>query len=151
MDKLDVIRAVALAGGCAESAVSVGEFGRLRSGGRSIWVRCPAMAARSLFSKGYLVIDWFSATVEFLKIPRIQCYKCWNFGHVRETCKSVEDRSGLCFGCGLSGHNIKECTNIPRCVLCYANRLDSAHRMGSVRCKSVNTPKLSRSVVEKNL
>lgn len=55
---------------------------------------------------------------------------------MRETCKSLVDRSKLCFRCGQDGHAIKDCANSARCVLCASAGLDPAHRLGSALCKS---------------
>lgn len=119
----DVKCIVASVGGCSVMDVLVGEIGRLPSGARIVWVRCPVAVARSLFAKGHLVIGWSPAIVEYFKVQRTQCYRCWSFGHVRETCKFAEDRkSGLCFRCGLPGHCVKKCTNALRCVLCHTNK-----------------------------
>lgn len=96
----DVKSAVALIGGCSAVDISVGEIGRISSGARIVWVKCPVAVARSLSAKGYVAIGWSSAVVEFFRMQRTQCYKCWNFGHVREKCSYAEDRSGLCFRCG---------------------------------------------------
>lgn len=133
----DEVRSViASVGGCLESDISVGEIKRFPGGLRAAWVKCPVFIAEELTSRGRLRIGWSTVTTGLYKLQRLQCFKCWNFGHVRETCKVSEDRSKLCFRCGLNGHIIKDCVNAARCVLCDSNGLDSAHRVGSALCKS---------------
>lgn len=143
VDQGEVRRAVSAAGGCLEADITVGEIGRLPGGTRSVWVRCPSVVARNLHAVGRLAIGWSSAVVEYLRVQRTQCYKCWRFGHLRETCQYIEDRSNSCFKCGLPGHCAKDCKNALRCVLCQANDLDPAHRMGSTLCGSTRVPRLS--------
>lgn len=143
VEQEEIRRAVASVGDCPASDITVGEIGRLPSGARNVWVRCPIAVARSLSARGHLTIGWSSAVVEFFRTQRTQCYKCWNFGHVRETCKYTEDRSSLCFRCGSSEHSVRDCRNALRCVLCYANNWDSGHRVGSALCRSAKTPRRS--------
>lgn len=142
----DVRRAIASAGNCLETDILVGDFGRLPSGTRCVWVKCPVAAARALSERGRVTIGWSSAIVEYTRIHRTQCFRCWNYGHVRELCKHPEDRSSLCFKCGLAGHSAKVCNNKWRCTLCHENKWDSAHRMGSVVCRSAKEPRTNRFI-----
>jgi len=83
--------AVSSAGGCSESVVSVGSPS-LPSGVCVAWVRCPASAAAKLSVSGSLSIGWSTAIIEMLDVKRKQCYKCWQFGHVRGNCRFAKDR-----------------------------------------------------------
>lgn len=127
----DVCSTIASVCGCVETDISVGEIKRLPSGLRIAWVRCPVSVAEELIFQGHLRIGWSLIPVGSYKMQRLQCYKCWNFGHVRETCKITVDRSKSCFRCGQDGHVIKDCVNAARCVLCASNGFDPAHRLGS--------------------
>lgn len=139
-DSSDVYSAIASSEGCSEEEVNVGEIRRLPGGRRVAWVRCPAAVAKSLTDRGCLSIGWSSVIVDSYRPQRLQCFKCWNFGHTRETCGSSIDRSELCFRCGCGGHKIRDCVNAPHCALCEANRFVSDHKTGSYACRSTSNP-----------
>lgn len=85
-----------------------------------------------------MTVGWASVRVDGFRIKPTQCYKCWHFGHVRNTCKANIDRTGLYFRCGRSGHSLRDCDAISAsCAICEDNRLDHNHRLGSVYCPSV--------------
>jgi len=134
---VDEIReSVAKAGGCSVSAVSVSGVRRLTGGHRVAWVSCPTTVAHRLSASGCLAVGWSSALIDLVHLKRVQCYRCWQFGHVRGACKATVDRTGHCLRCGQAGHAAEECTNDLSCVLCRDCGLDHAHRMGSRLCKS---------------
>jgi len=132
--------AVAEAGGCSVAAVSVSGVRRLNSGHRVAWVCCPADVARSLSAGKCLTVGWSSAFIDLLHLKRVQCFRCWRFGHVRSACKAVTDRSDHCFRCGEAGHKAGGCAESLSCVLCKDGGMDYAHRCGSISCKSVDPP-----------
>lgn len=84
--------------------------------------------------KGNLTLGWTVVRVDLLKKEPIQCFRCWRFGHVQTSCKSEVDRKGSCFRCGFQGHSVRDCSALPRCVICADNNLDSRHRIGTPRC-----------------
>lgn len=45
-------------------------------------------------------IGWTVVKVELLKARPLQCFKCWEVGHLKSQCSSRIDRSGLCYRCG---------------------------------------------------
>jgi len=63
-------------------------------------------------------LGWSVAKVELMKARPVQCYKCWHFGHVRNKCESVTDRTNHCFKCGNSDHTSYSCLSDPFCVIC---------------------------------
>jgi len=110
--------AVAKAGGCSVSTVSVSDIKRLNSGHRVAWVSCPATVARLLSVDKFLKVGWSTASMDLVHVKKIQCYRCWQFGHVRGVCKGATDRTGHCYRCGEAGHMAEKCTNNITCVLC---------------------------------
>jgi len=122
------------------SAVSVSNIRRLYSGHRVAWVGCPATVARSLAMVGTLKVGWSRVSIESVKVKKVQCYRCWQFGHTRDNCKAAIDRSGCCFRCGEAGHRADKCESDPLCVLCKDKGMDCAHRLGSKLCRGVDPP-----------
>jgi len=82
-------------------------------GMQSVWARCPLTAAFRLAEIGSVdELEWSVIRIELLRARPTQCYKCWHYGHVRSNCRSSQDRSGHCFGCGADDHSIRECRNL---------------------------------------
>jgi len=129
---------VAKAGGCCGTNVAVSEIRQLSSGHRAAWVSCPVAVARSIAEVGHLKVGWTSALVDFAQVKRQQCYRCWEYGHVRGTCKAAVDRAGRCFRCGEEGHKVEACKNGLTCAVCKDKGLDSNHRVGSRQCGGVD-------------
>ncbi|XP_050497359.1 uncharacterized protein LOC126878594 [Diabrotica virgifera virgifera] len=50
-----------------------------------------------------------------IRVPR--CNRCWAFDHARDVCAGP-DRTGTCYGCGVTGHDTESCRAAARCVLC---------------------------------
>jgi len=96
----------AKAGGCSVSAVTVSGIRRLNSGHRVSWVCCPVNAARFLEEGRFLEVGWSLASMDMVQVKRLQCFRCWRFGHVRGSCKATIDRVGHCFRCGEAGHMV---------------------------------------------
>ncbi|CAL1683983.1 unnamed protein product [Lasius platythorax] len=74
------------------------------------------------------------ARVELLKARLTQCYRCWEYGHVRNNCTSNEDRSNDCCNCGGHGHTMRECGVKAHCVLCTKRGKNPEHKSGSYMC-----------------
>jgi len=127
----EIRRSVAEAGRCPVTAVSVSGARRLASGHRVAWVSCPAAVVRSLTRDKTLTIGWSCASIDSVQIKRTQCYRCWEYGHVRGNCRAATDRSGLCFRCGGAGHLASKCSSDFLCVLCRNRGLNCTHRLGS--------------------
>jgi len=143
----DICDAIASACKCLRSEVRVGIPRRLADGTRAVWVHCPAVVANELATRGKMVIGWASVRIGSFRVRPTQCFKCWHFGHVRNTCQAKVDRTGSCFRCGGSGHTVKDCTRETRCVICQDNNIDSKHRIGSNNCQSVSLRSGSRKPV----
>lgn len=84
----NVAEAMAAVGGCATWEVQVGNIRRTRGGLGTVWVRCPAVAARKLAGAGRVQVGWVMARVEALRARPIQCFKCLRTGHTIGNCDS---------------------------------------------------------------
>lgn len=73
---------------------------------------------------------------------QLQCYKCLEFGHVRQMCKNSVDRSNLCYRYGRTGHLSCLCTSPARCVLCAERVLP----FGSVVRRAFRNRKVATSL-----
>ena len=60
----------------------------------TVWVRCPAAAARKIVLGKRLLIGWFSVRIEALQARPLQCYRYLRNGHVNSKCKESIDLSG---------------------------------------------------------
>lgn len=106
----EVACGIADLGGCLPTDVSVGSIVRMNNGLGSVWIRCPLAAAVKVVSSGKVRIGWTTARIELLQSRPMQCFRCWNFGHMRNTCKAEKDRSTACFRCGVDGHSARQCS-----------------------------------------
>jgi len=73
-----------------------------------------------------------------MKAKPVQCFKCWHFGHVRNSCESSTDRTGHCFRCGGADHKSYSCSANPFCIICSDHGFETAHRLGSNVCTAMN-------------
>jgi len=110
---------IAKADGYSVSAVSISGIRRLVSGHRVAWISCPASVAHSLSEGRFLQVGWSSASIDSVRIKRLQCYRCWEFGHARSACRASVDRTGQCFRCGEAGHMAD---NYERSLVCPLQR-----------------------------
>ncbi|XP_020297561.1 uncharacterized protein LOC109862075 [Pseudomyrmex gracilis] len=83
-------------GTCKRSDVTVGPITQGRDRLGVTWVRCPFEVAAKLADLGRLRIGWNSARVTLLPGRKLQCFKCLEFGHIRQVCRNGVDRSGTC-------------------------------------------------------
>lgn len=133
-------------GGCPDPEIKLGPIRPMRNGLGMIWVQCPLASANRVCALGRVRIGWSSVRVESLGVRPRQCYKCWEFGHVRGMCKSQADWSNHCFRCGALGHGASTCTNPPNCVICSGKGAESSHRVGSLGCTAGGLPQRSRGL-----
>lgn len=130
----EVREAVASIGGCDLEEIRTGDMREMPNGLYTIWVQCPLAAAIRVGKEGRIRIGWTIARAELLRARPLQCYRCWEYGHVKSRCRSSNDRSAACYRCGGSGHMARQCTTVPRCVVCHDKGRDGKHRMGSAAC-----------------
>lgn len=103
-----------------------------------IWGRCPLVAANKVTERGKIRVGWTIVKVELLAKRPLQCYCCWEFGHVRFSCRATTDRNGHCFNCGKPGHTARACERRePRCILYEKKGMDANHRIGTRDCEAV--------------
>lgn len=114
---VNVAEAMARVGDCKTWETQIGDIRRPRGGLGSVWVRCPAAAARKLAQAGRIQIGWVMAKIEALRPRPAQCYKCLRTGHTIGNCLSTVDRKGRCYRCGRDGHTAKHCEEELRCPL----------------------------------
>lgn len=101
-----------------------------------IWLSCPAAVARRAVAMRVIRLGWSTARISMARPRLVQCYRCFNFGHIRAECSSPFDRSMNCHKCGKSGHKINECSSmVARCALCPPGV--NAHKTGSAGCAAL--------------
>ncbi|KAI8117567.1 Gag polyprotein [Lucilia cuprina] len=92
-------------------------------------ISLPDEVAQKALKLGKLKIGWSVCRVR-QPIVLKRCFKCLEFGHIANSCKSSFDRSKLCRKCGEENHIAKDCTseakymnNYPLCEiqLCFAS------------------------------
>lgn len=120
--------------GCPPKDLKVSNISFMRDGMGVAWAHCPLEFAVKIAEKGSITLGWSVVRIELQKKRPIQCFGCWRFGHVKNNCKSKADRTGACFRCGLGGHPARECSSLPRCVICAEDEMDFRHRIGSTKC-----------------
>ncbi|EFN87193.1 hypothetical protein EAI_04807, partial [Harpegnathos saltator] len=82
----EVAEVVAFNGGCEVTDIRTGPIRPIMNGMGSVWIQCPMAVAVKLAKLGRIRVGWVSARVELLRTRPMQCFKCWEFGHVREAC-----------------------------------------------------------------
>lgn len=130
----EVAEVIADLGSCKPEEVKVGQIRPMFNGLRSVWVQCPLAAAVAVTSQPRVRIGWSTVRTELLKARPLQCFRCWEFGHVRRACKAEVDRSRSCFRCGKADHMARSCQEVPFCVLWSDRGRKSDHRLGSTAC-----------------
>lgn len=126
--------------GCLDEDIRVGVIRPMANGLFTVWVQCPLSAAVKVANLGKVRIGWTSARVDLLGARPTQCFRCWQFGHLRHSCQSKDDYSGLCFRCGGGGHAARNCNAPPNCKICSVAGRASSHRLGSNLCPAVKNP-----------
>ncbi|XP_017885273.1 uncharacterized protein LOC108628091 [Ceratina calcarata] len=120
--------------------IRIGKIHKNNRGAATVWVKCSEKIAVKLINMGRISIGWSKAKVIETEKRPIQCYRCWEFGHVRDNCnnKDKTDRSTWCYICGASNHSIQACqAPSPECCLCKERGFPANYRMGNKLCKTV--------------
>lgn len=120
--------------GCDIMDIKVGEIRPTQDGLRAVWVRCPIPVANKLASMGRIRIGWIYAKVELLNVRPLQCYKCLQPSHVKQTCPNGWDNSDRSYRCGGPGHKARTCVAPPRCMVCEEAGKPADHRIGGPAC-----------------
>lgn len=130
----DVMIAVARYGGCEMTEVTPGGIRRNRLGEGDIWIRCPWSSANELNRRGRIRIGWVGARVDLMDPTPMQCFRCWEYGHMKAQCRNMNDRIGKCYRCGGEGHKASQCEDAPSCILCKERRAPYNYRIGNREC-----------------
>lgn len=131
----EVCTVIAKIGRCFPEDIKMGAIRTISNGLGSIWAQCSLAVATKASATKKIRIGWIVARIELLKSRPVQCFKCWEYGHVRHMCKSAIDSSGFCFRCGIIGHLACQCQAIPRCLVCAGYGVSNNHRIGYALCK----------------
>lgn len=144
--KEEVVAEIARLGECKINNIKTGDIRIMRNGLGFIWAQCPLNAAVKVAKNGKIKLGWSIVRVELLKARPKQCFKCWQFGHLRQACTSSKDYSKLCYKCGSEGHWAPKCENDPKCVICSEANREANHRIGSLACKAIQNKKEEKSM-----
>lgn len=132
--KPELIVAIASSGGCSQEECRIGEIRRAPSGLGTVWVNCPATAAKKLAETGRMKVGWVMARVEALLPRPLLCFRCLETGHTRARCTAPQDRGNRCYRCGQIGHTARGCTEKLNCPLCLDIGRPAGHRLGGAAC-----------------
>lgn len=134
--KEKITEAVASVGGCTPVEVSVGNFSDGPRRSTEMLARCPLAAAIKATATERIQIGCVQSRVELLAARPLICFKCSEREHVRNPCRSSEDRSSYCYRCGDPRPRAKECTGQPSCRVCEKACSLHNHKVGGPACKS---------------
>lgn len=119
LTKEEVVDTIVEQGDCLAEEIRTGDIKGMYNGLGMIWARCSLRAASIMANAGKVRIGWTIARVELLARRPLQCFRCWEYDHVRFTCKASVDRSSHCFNCGGQGHFASGCkSEETRYVIC---------------------------------
>lgn len=127
--------------GCKIGDIKVGQLRPMNNGLFMAWAQCPLATAIKASASGKMKIGWTVARIELLKARPVQCFRCWEQGHLKSKCTSLIDRSKLCYRCGEEGHPARMCGSEFKCAICASQGKDARHRVGSGLCKPDPGPK----------
>lgn len=113
-----IITAVVKYGECERTEVTAGTIRRNRLGEGDIWIRCPWNCVNELNRKKRIIIGWVGARVNLMEPAPMQCFRCWEYRHIKAHCRNASDRTGKCYRCGAEGHKASLCGETRTCVLC---------------------------------
>lgn len=150
VSKEEVQYVIAEKGGCLSDNVKISEFRWRLNGLDTIWVKCPLFAANKIMKTPRLRIRWTVVRVELLERKPLQCYNCWDYGHVSFHCPAAKQiRKDVCYNCG---HKAQECTN--KSLVCKERDLATgvAEHLGSpgLRNDRTNTWNIRGNPDERN-
>lgn len=132
VDLAEISNVVLVAGDCSLADIKVGVIRKMFSGLNSVWVKCPLAVGIKVATTGKVRMGWTWARVRLLEPHPVQCFKCWRFGHIRNTCRYPEDRTENCFRCGSREHIVRDCRASPQCAICAQSGRKADHRLGSL-------------------
>ncbi|KMQ90164.1 gag-like protein [Lasius niger] len=130
----DIVDVIVETGKCAREDIRIGQIRDSSFNQGSVWVKCPALAAKKVAKAGNIRVGWGRVTIEPLRPRPLMCFRCLEQGHIRHQCKSEVDRSNRCYRCGAPGHRIGQCSAEPKCPLCADLGRPAGHVLGEKGC-----------------
>lgn len=146
----DIRKEICKMGSCLNKDVEVGKIRQSFNQFYSVWAHCPLAAAIQTAAGEKFRVGWTFVKVELLKARPVQCFKCWQYGHVRGSCTAQTDYSDACFNCGKSGHALVSCRAKPHCVVCEGKGMNPEHMISSNLCGAIkNTNQIAKGTEQK--
>lgn len=99
----EIIEAIVKDSKCNFTEIKVSGIRVNGNGMATAWVKCPIATANKITERGEIKVGWVKVKTVMLKARSLQCYKCLQFGHVRQYCKEKEDNRDRCYRCGQRG------------------------------------------------
>lgn len=127
--KEEVMEAVCDAVKIQEGECRMGELRPYFGGNQAITIRLDKEKAQVLANKGKIRIGLSCCKIAE-RVEVLRCFRCWQYGHVREMCAGTNDLTDACNQCGKLGHKRKDCKSGAWCLNCKSE----GHNAGSGDC-----------------
>lgn len=135
---LEVQTVLADVGKCAPQDIRTGNIRFTPRGLGTLWVQCPLSAALQIAARERMRLGWTYTRATLLKQRPLQCFRCFERGHVRQNCTNPVDRSTRCYNCGSTAHQARDYRYRMKCPICSDFGLPAYHKVGGEAC---NPPK----------
>lgn len=132
----DIANAIIKIVQCDREDIKVGIIRRNRIGIGDVWVKYPRTSALKLNREGKIKLGWIKAKIILIDPAPRQCFRCWEYGHIKAQCRNTRDRANNYYRCGKEGHRAAECRDLLECALCKETGKMYNHRMGNTECSS---------------
>ena len=142
----EVLAAIESETGAKRETVRMGEFRPFYGSSQAVTLTLPAEPAERLIKQRELRIGYNSCSV-MRRVTLVQCFRCWEHGHMASECAGAVDRSKSCRNCGAVGHLQEDCNGTKHCLLCEKG----GHSAGTGGCpKTRRALKEARELTERN-
>lgn len=136
-------------GKCDPQDIRTGNIRFTPRGLGTLWVQYPLPAALQIEAQERIRLGWTYIRATLLKQRPLQCFKCFERGHVRYNCTNPVDRSNRCYNCGSTAHQARDCKYRMKCPICSDLGLPAFHKVGGEACnppKRKNTKRPTTSI-----
>lgn len=140
----DVRIALADVGNCSSHDIKTGNVRITSRGLGTIWVQCPLSAALLIVAQERIRLGWTSVRATLLKQRPMQCFRCFERGHVKQHCTNPVDRSNRCYNYGSTAHQAKDCRYLMKCPICADLGLPARHKVGGEACHPPKRPNIPK-------